>query len=405
MKVLHVFDQTVPCISGYASRSQYIVESQKKIGIEPIVVSSPRFTYENERDEFNEIPYFRSKLKQSLLGSIPIVNNIILMNCLELKIQKIAQEANVDVIHAHSPVICGLPALKVAQRIRVPFVYEVRALWEDAAVDQGKTYVNSMRYKLTRLLETYLLRNAHIVVTICEGLKEEIIKRKVSVKRIVVVPNGVDCNKFIPTAKDVGLLQKYGINESDEIIGFIGSFYEFEGVKNMIEAMNEISTRTEHIKMMIVGGGIEEANLKQLTKNLRLEDRVIFTGKVPHKDILRYYSLMDVLVYPRQKKRITEMVTPIKPLEAMALEKAVIGSDVGGIKELISDGKNGLLFESGNVLDLSKTILKLLMNKSLKVELGKNARLSVLGNRSWSNIILKYRTIYEAVVKNKGYRE
>lgn len=402
MKVLHVFDQTVPCISGYASRSQYIVESQKKIGIKPIVVSSPRYTYENDRDEINEIPYFRSKLKQSLLGSIPIVNNIILMNCLELKIQKIAQEANVDVIHAHSPVICGLPALKVAKKIHVPFVYEVRALWEDAAVDQGKTYVNSLRYKLTQLLETYLLRNAHVVVTICEGLKEEVIKRKVSINRIVVVPNGVDCNKFIPTEKDVGLLQKYGINESDEIIGFIGSFYEFEGVKNMIEAMNEISTQTKHIKMIIVGGGIEEANLKQLTKNLRLEDRVIFTGKVPHKDILRYYSLMDVLVYPRQKKRITEMVTPIKPLEAMALEKAVIGSDVGGIKELISDGKNGLLFESGNVHALSKTILNLLMNKRLKMDLGKNARLSVLENRSWSNIILKYRPIYEALVKNKG---
>jgi glycosyltransferase involved in cell wall biosynthesis len=245
------------------------------------------------------------------------------------------------------------------------------------------------------------LKECDAVVTICDGLKEEIRMRKIPEKKIYVIPNGVDSNKFIASPKDGFLLKRYAIGSNDLVIGFVGSLYRFEGVEYIIKILPRILSQYPDVKLLIVGSGEQEEKLRQFAAQSKVEDNVIFTGKIPHKEIINYYSLIDILVYPRQKNRITDIVTPIKPLEAMALEKPVIASNVGGLKELISDGTNGILFEAENLERLVEKTLLLLADPELRINLGKQARLSILKKRDWAQIIPNYSQIYQAASANK----
>jgi len=220
-------------------------------------------------------------------------------------------------------------------------MYEVRALWEDAAVDQEKTKEGALRYRLSKYFETRMLKRADAIVTICEGLKNEIISRGISSDKIYVIPNGVDTDKFVPRSKDLDLLDKLGLR-NQLIVGFIGSFFKFEGLEILIRAASKVIGEIKDVKFLIVGSGREEVKLKRLCNELKLEKYIFFTGQVAHADSLRYYSIMDVLIYPRLSKRITNLVTPLKPLEAMSMEKGVIASDISKNKGGSSEFK---LFE------------------------------------------------------------
>ena len=178
------------------------------------------------------------------------------------------------------------------------------------------------------------------------------------------------------------------------------SFFKFEGIDCLIKSAAKILKQNNSVVFIIVGGGVEDKNVRELAKELKILDRgVIFTGKVSHSEVLAYYSIFDILVYPRISKRITELVTPLKPLEAMSMEKAVVGSDVGGVKELISNNRTGLLFKAEDIGDLTKKILDLLNNYKKRVFLGQNARLDVIENRNWVKIISESLGIYEKILK------
>ncbi len=401
MKVLHVLDRSTPDISGYSSRSRYIVEFQKKSGIEPVVITSPNQVSVKEYEEINGIPYYRTSLPESsFIKKMPYIKELLLIFKLKKEIQKVVNNNCINIIHAHSPILCGLPALLVARKMKLPLVYEVRALWEDAAVDLNRTKESNLRYRITKYLETIILRQANTVVTICEGLKDEIVSRGINKDKVYVVPNGVDTDKFVPQLKDMGISNKLNI-EKNLVIGFIGSFYKFEGIECIIKAMPKVLLKIGNAKCIIIGGGKEEKKLFELTNQLNIEKHVIFVGKVPHEEILKYYSIMDILVYPRLNLRITNMVTPLKPLEAMAMGKTVLASDVGGLKELIRDGYSGVLFKSEDIEDLAAKSIMLLMDDKLRKKLGEQARKEMQNNRAWSKIIGKYFSVYDPIVRRK----
>lgn len=405
MNILHVLDCSIPNVSGYASRSKYIVEFQKKIGITPTVITSPLHkTLANRFELINDIEYYRSTIPPNYFNNvkykIPFLRQFALVQYLKKEINKIVPLKQISLLHAHSPVLWGLSALAVAKKYKVPLIYEVRALWEDAAVDQEKTKEGDIRYRLTKMLETRLMNRADAVVTICEGLKEEILRRGIKKEKVYVVPNGVDTEAFKPLQKNLELNNKYNFEEKI-IIGFIGTFYNFEGVEHLIRAFPKILNSFKKVKLLIVGGGKEENNLKKLVQDSHMEENILLTGKIPHDEILKYYSIIDVLVYPRLKKRITDMVTPLKPLEAMSMEKAVIASDVGGLKELITDKETGLLFKADNIEDLADKCLILLNNGRLRSTLGQNARLKMKESRDWSKIIPSYVDLYKSILALK----
>ena len=141
-----------------------------------------------------------------------------------------------QILHAHSPVLNAMPALRVGKRLGIPVVYEVRAFWEDAAVDHGTTTEGSLRYRLTRRLETRALRHAAHVFTICEGLRGDIVARGIAPERVTVIPNAVDIDSFEPGGlPDAALAASLDL-QGATVLGFIGSFYAYEGLDLLLAA-------------------------------------------------------------------------------------------------------------------------------------------------------------------------
>jgi glycosyltransferase involved in cell wall biosynthesis len=227
--------------------------------------------------------------------------------------------------------------VRVGRRLGIPVVYEVRAFWEDAAVDHGTSREGGPRYRATRAMETYVFRHADAVTTICEGLRGDIIGRGIPAARVTVIPNAVDIEQFRQGGEpDPELRTRLGLDDA-RVIGFIGSFYAYEGLSLLLDALPRILEKAPDARVLLVGGGFQDAALRQQAQKLGIADKVVFTGRVPHAEVTRYYDLVDLLVYPRLSMRLTDLVTPLKPLEAMAQGRLLLASDVGGHRELIED--------------------------------------------------------------------
>lgn len=402
MKVLHVLDHYLPLFSGYTFRSNYILKNQREVlGLDPFVVTSVKQgATTSAMENLEGVRIYRTPVSPtpSLSNSVPILREWLQMKALEKRILEVAATEKPDVLHAHSPVLNAWPAVWAGKRLGIPVVYEIRAFWEDAAVSHGSTKEGSLRYRATRAFETGACRQAKAVVTICEGLRNSLLTRGIPGEKLFVLANGVDAGNFLPPAPAVELRQRLGL-QGKLVLGFIGSLYRYEGLSYLLKAVALISKLRNDVHCLIVGGGYdnEEQELRNEAQQLGIADKVIIQGKVPHREVNDFYSLIDVLVYPRVKSRLLDLVTPLKPLEAMAMEKAVMGSDVGGIKELIEDGRNGLLFKADDAESLAGQALALLENPARILELGKAARLHVEKERSWNKLIKVHATVYRSV--------
>ena len=396
IRVLHVLDHSIPLHSGYTFRTAALLREQRALGWETFHLTSPK---QGETDapfeDVDGLHFYRTPLATGTLASLPIGKELALMKQLETRLEEVAREVRPDIIHAHSPVLNVLPAIKVARRLGIPVVYEIRAFWEDAAVDHGTTSEGSLRYRATRKLETRAIQQVDHVFTICEGLRTDIVGRGIAADKVTVIPNAVDIDSFnLASPPDPELLKKWGLTDKT-VIGFIGSFYAYEGLDLLLDALPALLASQPDIRVLLVGGGPQEANLRQQADKLGLNDVVIFTGRVPHKDVSRYYDLINVLAYPRHPMRLTELVTPLKPLEAMAQGQLFIASDVGGHKELVEHNKTGILFKAGDRDSLTQALLNLLNDRHRWPELKANGRQFVENIRNWQSSVANYRAPYQ----------
>jgi PEP-CTERM/exosortase A-associated glycosyltransferase len=386
--------------SGYTFRSAAILRNQQKMGWETFHLSGPKqINCSVMEEDADGLHFYRTPKPAGLLGRLPGGDPFAVMGAIEKRLFSLAKDLQPDVIHAHSPVLDAVPAIRVGRKLGIPVVYEIRAFWEDAAVDHGSTKEGSLRYKLTRALETWAVKNADAVTVICEGLRRDLVARGIPPGKISVIPNAVDIDKFEMGGKpDPELKLKLGLGNS-RVLGFIGSFYAYEGLDLLIAALPAILKQMPDVKLLLVGGGPQDAALKRQVMALDLKDRVIFTGRVPHAEVNRYYDLVDVLVYARHPMRLTELVTPLKPLEAMAQGRLMVASDVGGHKELIQDGKTGVLFHAGSVGDLASKVVGLLKYEEGWERMKKNGRQFVETERNWAASVARYRGVYGSLVK------
>lgn len=395
LRILHVLDHSIPLHSGYTFRTLSILREQRKLGWETFHLTSPKqINCEMPEEDVDGWHFYRTAAIRGRLGNLPGVGHWALMKRLENRLAEVVEQVRPDILHAHSPVLNALPALRVGQRLGIPVVYEVRAFWEDAAVDHGSTTEGSLRYHLTRRAETRALRRAHHVFTICEGLRSDIVARGISSSKVTVIPNAVDIESFEPGGQpDAALKVKLGLN-GFSVVGFIGSFYAYEGLDLLLDALPAILTRRPDVRVLLVGGGPQDAALKAQAQRLGLSDKVIFTGRVPHDQVQRYYDLIDVLAYPRHSMRLTELVTPLKPLEAMAQGRVLVASDVGGHKELIRHGETGMLFKAGSAEALAQAIVSLLADQHNWPLMRKAGRHFVESERSWQASVSNYASAY-----------
>lgn len=345
-RILHVLDHALPLHSGYTFRTRAILKAQEGHGLEVRGISGQRHNLEASvtgmREEADGLTFYRTPGTPS---GPPLFRELGEIEALTAAILQVAEEWRPDIIHAHSPALCGAAAQRSARILGVPFVYEIRAFWEDAAVGNLSGTQGNLKYRLTRALETRVARSADALFTICDGLKDDLAARGIERSRIHVMRNGVDLDLFgDPPPRDTRLAEELGLAADAPVIGYIGSFYAYEGVDDLIAAMPILRQSHPTARLLLVGAGPMDASWRAAAAALPEPDAVIFAGRVPHDTVERYYSLVDVLAYPRKGQRLTELVTPLKPLEAMAQRRLVAASSVGGHRELITDGETGTLF-------------------------------------------------------------
>ena len=404
MKILHVFDHSLPLHSGYTFRSRAILKQQHELGIETCHVTSPKHGNDQiEIEEIDGLKFYRSAPISGLMSKLPLLNQMAYIAPMVKRILEVIAIEKPDVIHAHSPALNGLAALKAGRKSGLPVVYEIRAFWEDAAVDHGTCKEDDLRYRLTRKMETHVVKNANAVTTICEGLRADLISRGFEESKFTVIANAVNIEQFnVITLQDkannTDLAKSLELTDCD-VLGFIGSFYAYEGLDLAITAMPAVLAKNPKARLLLVGGGPQEQSLKQQVTLLGLEGKVIFTGRVPHSEVGKYYSLVDLLVYPRKAMRLTNLVTPLKPLEAMAQGKPVLASDVGGHKELISDNETGFLFKAGDSVELAERMADLLADENKLNSVLSNGRDYVENVRNWRNSVNNYLPLYQKLTE------
>ncbi len=399
--VLHVLDHSLPHVSGYSVRSHYILRAQLRNGVQAVVLTSPKHGPCVGDEQIEGVTYQRvptGRVRRS--RSIPGADEVQVMHQLRARLVQVVREQHIDLIHAHSPALNGIPALSVGRRAGVPVVYEIRALWEDAAVAYRGQRRGSVRYRGMRALETWLLRRVDAVGVISQGLAGDVIGRGIPPQKVFLVPNGVDTERFQPLERDVDLATQLGL-EGQIVIGFIGTIYRYEGLEVLVQALARIDSPVPRVCALLVGEGPECARLGEQARRLGIASRVTLVGEIPHADIRRWYSVCDVLVYPRHSTRLTELTTPLKPLEAMAMSKAVVGGNVGGLRELIQDGETGMLFPAGDAGALAALLARLIHDDELRATLGRRARSFVCTQRQWQHAaqaaIGTYRTLLDHV--------
>lgn len=405
MRILHILDHSLPLHSGYTFRTLSILRESQALGWETIHLTSPKQGGDPAvRDEIVDgWQFFRTPPVRGLVTDLPVMGELELMGELSHRIDVLVRRFHPHIIHAHSPVLNVLPALRVGRRRDVPVVYEIRAFWEDAAVDHGTTTQGGLRYRMTRKLETYVAKRVDHVFTICEGLRNDLVGRGLPQNRVTVIPNGVDVDKFSGSSiQDAQLAEQLGI-AGKTVLGFLGSFYGYEGLGLLLSAMPGILQARADVRLLLVGGGYQEDALRQQAKELGISDKIVFTGRVPHDHVQRYYDLVDVIVCPRLSMRLTELVTPLKPLEAMAQGRLVLASDVGGHRELIRDGETGTLFKAGSVDDLVHKALALLGNREAWPKLRESGRMFVEKERTWKSSVAQYADVYERLLTARRY--
>ena len=415
LRVLHILDHSIPLHSGYTFRTLSILREQRKLGWQTFHLTSPKhITAMGDIANTAEIAesaapeqtvdgwHFYRTPAPKLGVRLPGLGELALMKQTERRLFEVARAVRPQLLHAHSPVLNALPALRVGRALSIPVVYEVRAFWEDAAVDHGTTTEGSLRYRVTRAMETHALRRVQHVFTICEGLRSDIVARGIAPAKVTVIPNAVDIDAFsVGGTPDAALKAGLGLTGCT-VVGFIGSFYAYEGLDLLLDALPTLLAGRPELRLLLVGGGPQEGALKAQAARLGLSAQVVFTGRVPHAEVQRYYDLVDVLAYPRHSMRLTELVTPLKPLEAMAQGRLLVASDVGGHKELIRHGETGWLFAAGSAACLASSVAELLAQPERWPALRAAGRRFVETSRNWQTSVSNYPAVYAGLIAGRG---
>jgi glycogen synthase len=395
-RVLHVLDHSLPLHSGYTFRTRAILKAQQAAGLEVRGITGLRHLAEgSDVEEADGIRFHRTRGQATGPVGLREWREI---GALAEAIERLCAEWRPDILHAHSPALCGKAALIASRRLGIPLVYEIRAFWEDAAVSNGTGSEGNLKYRLTRALESHVVAGADAVVTICRGLKDDLVSRGTDPGKITISPNGVDLALFgEAVAPDPALAAELALGDGP-VIGFIGSYYDYEGLDDLIAAMPLLIDRIPDARLLLVGGGPMEAALKAQAEASPAAQAIRFVGRVPHSEVERYYALVDVMAYPRKASRLTDLVTPLKPLEAMAQGKLVAASNVGGHRELIADGVTGTLFAPDDPAACAAALATLLGERNNWDARRAAGRAHVAANHDWQRNIYRYHDVYQRLL-------
>ncbi len=404
--VLSVLSQSLPARSGgYATRSHGILTALAARGWRVNAVTRLGFPYDRwkksdtrvvpDADDVDGITYHRLlEDGERAYPQYPLPSYI---DRFERGVEELAARYRASMIHASSFYVAGMAGLTAARRLGVPFIYEMRGLEELMKVSRDPKFEGSDRHRFLDRLETGVALEADAVFVITEALGREMAARGVAEERIVVVPNGVHTQDFQPRDRDRALEAELGV-QNKSVIGYVGGMVDYEGLDILLEAVAGLKQTRDDVHLLVVGDGANERAIHEKARQLRLGDMVTFTGRVPHDQVARYLSLVDVAPFPRLPLPVCELISPIKPFESMAMEKAVVVSDVAALTEFVEDEVTGRVFRKGDPADLRRVLEQLIEDPDRRRELGRAAREWVVRERDWSSVTAAVDETYRHIL-------
>ena len=402
-RVLNILAFSLPYTSvGYATRSHGLATGIKNAGWEIRPYTRPGFPYDfkpeldgqtlPEQDDIDGILYRRIfDFDRKSMSEVDYMRAAI------AHYEEIIRREQPELVHAASNYVTAFPALVAARRLGVPFIYEIRGFWEVTRSSRDEQFKNTAKYRFMQLFEGLTARHADRVITITTAMKEQLMERGVPENRIGIAYNSVDPDRFMPRPPDRELATALGIPDGVPVIGYVGSFVDYEGLDDLVTACAGLKAAGRNFRLLLVGDGAVFENLKKQVEDLGLQDIAIMTGRVPHERVEDYYSLIDIAPFPRKPWEVCELVSPLKPYEAMALEKAVVVSSTRALQEIVTHDKNGMVFAKGDVADLQQKLDALVTGSVNGSALGRKARAWICEERSWDVAGRVCHDIYDAV--------
>jgi glycosyltransferase involved in cell wall biosynthesis len=401
-RILHLLHSSLPHRgSGYAVRSHAVGLCQRAAGLDPHFATRAGFPRSDgvvlrvNLETLDGIPYHRLAPQLRPEGNLDLAMRETARTLIPL-IERLRPAALQPASnHMHAQV-----ALALAEPMGVPVVYEVRGFWEETWAanpwhDEAEAQATD-HYRMSREVETWAMQRAARVVTLSETMREEIVARGCAPERVTVIPNAVDVKRFEPRPRDAELAASFGIEPDEPVVGYISSFSPYEGISYLLRAAAMLRDRGRRLRVLLVGDGKEEAAIRALARDLQLDrGTLIMPGRVQHSEVPRYYSLIDIFVVPRTDDRVSRLVTPLKPFEAMAMQCAVVVSDLPALREIVSPGETGMTFRAEDERHLAEILEELLADPARRSRLGEQARQWVLANRTWAANGRRYRELYE----------
>jgi glycosyltransferase involved in cell wall biosynthesis len=431
VKVLHVLANGPPDVNGYAIRTHGLMKAYSELpNVEVVGLTSPWYPDKDSMAkpiEMDGITYhrclhparmksvkgtamnwFASRGRYRMAGSEGFASKSLWRKGVSLlfkplrpgwswleeriifkhftsRIIEVAEEENAEIIHAHVPYRVGIPALRAARKLGIPFIYEMRGMWEESAVASGRWRSGGLAYRRFRRMETKVLRAANSVICISETLRQEAISRGVNENKISVVPNAVDA-EVVRNESDLLHEMKDKLDQK-LVVGYIGSLRELEGVDLTAEAVSILNKRGVDVNFLVLSSQSGQDELRAYCDDLGIAENTDIVGPVPHDQVAPFYDLIDVFVVSRPDTRVTRLVTPLKPFEAMRSGTAVVMADLPALAEIVEDGETGRLYPAENSQALAEIIHELVLDGELREYLGRNAASWAIANRTWRSVV------------------
>jgi glycosyltransferase involved in cell wall biosynthesis len=411
-RVLHVVGKSLPFQNGYTLRTQSIVHHQSTVDLEPVVTTDDAFERalaDVAPDVVAATPIERTPDGVEVIGSIahhriPALGTRSpgLDERLDHRIRcgaRVVEAVEPAVLHASSDFLNAEAALAWGRAHGLPVVYEVRGFWAETWLSKGRGdgADRSDVYLGRRTRERDCMAGADAVVTLGSAMRDEIVAQGIDPDKVTVIPNAVDLERFVPGERDPVLAAALGVRDRDLVVGLVTSVTPYEGIHLLLDAIATLRAAGRPVRGLVVGEGTERPDLERRCKELGIRERVTFTGWVPTTRVVEYYRLFDVFVVPRVSQRVCELVTPIKPYEAMAMSLPLVVSDVGALREMVVEGETALVFRAGDAGDLADAIDSLLSDADVRRTLGAGARAWVGEHRSWPHNAQRYRQLYRTL--------
>lgn len=398
-RVLHLLEYSLPHRqNGYTLRSQNLIRAQQDAGFQPLVVTPPGFPHDGYDQAFCEEEHLDGLTYIRLRGqALQNTSDEALHQYVETYAKgaaKAVEKHQPEILHAASDFKNAYAGLQLAHAFKLPLVYEVRGLWEESRVANGRLTTESPHYQRLRAMEDFCLASANAVVTLGDNLKQHLIERGVHPNKIFVVRNGVDVHGIAKREIREDLQTSLDL-KGKKVIGYVGSVTPLECLHIALKGIAELKRLGEQTVLLIVGGGSDVERLQQLAMELQIADDVRFVDSVPHDHIADYYGLLDAVICTRGKDLVSKLVTPLKPFEAMAYKIPVVVPALPALQEAVRDEETGLTFRPGDPVDLALQVRRLFQHPEWSKDLCDAAHQWISKERNWRSVVKAYAPAYE----------